>query len=54
MVYPDKIKSTTQSVLRRAFDPRIPHPSWRQTITGGDQGAGRVINAGDFWTRLGI
>jgi hypothetical protein len=49
-----KILPLTHPVQRRRTDPRIPHPSWRQTITGADQGAGRVVNAGDFWARLGI
>jgi hypothetical protein len=47
-------KTRTQPGQFPRTDPRIPHPSWRQTITGGDQGAGRVINARDFWARLGI
>jgi hypothetical protein len=44
----------TRNRLRRPPDPPIPHPSWYPTITGVDQDAGRIVNAGDFWARLGI
>ena len=46
--------TTARAALGRRADPRTPHPSWRQTIAGTDQGADRVINARDFWARLGI
>ena len=54
MVHTDTARSAARLVPRPARDPGIPHPSWRQTITGSDQGAGQIVNAGDFWTRLGI
>ena len=54
MVRSDKIRSLTQLAQGHRVDVRLPHPSWRQTITGTDQGAGQVISARDFWTRLGI
>ena len=43
-----------QSTRGRIPDPGVPHPSWRRTLGGGDAGAGRIVNAGDFWARLGI
>ena len=33
--------------------PRLPHPSWRQAVAGG-QSERRDLSADDFWSRLGL
>jgi hypothetical protein len=33
--------------------PRLPHPSWRQALVGGDDERSNV-SADDFWSRLGL
>jgi hypothetical protein len=46
MAISTKNQSLTQPAQFRRIDPRVPHPSGRQTITGADHGAGRVIGEG--------
>ena len=36
------------------LDPGTPHPSWRHALAAADHGTGQIINAGEFWARLGI
>lgn len=50
----DRTRPLARPASPRLADAGIPHPSWRETITGADRGAGRVINARDFWARLDI
>jgi hypothetical protein len=33
--------------------PRLPHPSWRRAVAGGDIDH-RGLSADDFWRRLGL
>ncbi|WP_353228342.1 hypothetical protein [Novosphingobium sp.] len=33
--------------------PRLPHPSWRRAVAGGDGHGHPPLTADDFWTRLG-
>jgi len=37
--------------------PRLPHPSWRWALPGGDgerRGRPEIGTADDFWSRLGL
>ncbi|MFC0204940.1 hypothetical protein [Novosphingobium soli] len=51
------IPSLTSRVLRARPDlrPRLPHPSWRESIAPpAADGAATIDSAGDFWSRLGL
>ncbi|MBT2185867.1 hypothetical protein [Sphingobium nicotianae] len=40
---------------RRGHLPPLPHPSWRiGAVVPGGGGAGQIVQARDFWDRLGI
>jgi hypothetical protein len=40
---------------RRDHVPPLPHPSWRLNAAGPDfSGAVRIVQAKDFWDKLGI
>jgi len=43
---------------RRSAPPlssfRLPHPSWREAISGNGQSAAHINTATDFWDRIGL
>ena len=44
--------SNKRPLLERPL-PRLPHPSWRRALAGGDYER-RGLSADDFWSRLGL
>jgi len=50
-----RLSARRQPEQRRDHVPPLPHPSWRLNAAGPDlSGAARIVQARDFWDRLGI